>query len=232
MSAEDRKYDRMAARLAIIISRLFMGEQLSVHALSQEFMVSERTLRRDFRERLSCLSLDYRQGAWSLSGLNEGVRTDRDILHFSRVTSTDQLFPVMDRKLISVLTDNSIESPFIVWQVPPERKPTHAGSFWRITQAIVDRALLDVTTAGQLYRWFAPYRLVFFDSTWYLVGEHDQQIQVYVLSDISGVSLTHQKFLRRRFVDELLANADFINSLPHFQYVRNVLTDTATPRSA
>jgi len=33
MSAEDRKYDRMAARLTIIISRLFMGERLSVHAL-------------------------------------------------------------------------------------------------------------------------------------------------------------------------------------------------------
>lgn len=232
MSAEDRKYDRMAARLALIISRLFMGEHLPVQALSQEFMVSERTLRRDFRERLSCLSLDYHQGAWSLSNLNEGVRTDRDILRFARITSTDQLFPIMDSKLISVLTDNSIESPFIIWQVPPERKPTHPGSFWRITQAIVDRALLDVTTAGQLYRWFAPYRLVFFGSTWYLVGEHNQQIQVCVLSDISGVSLTHRKFLRRRSVDELLANADFINSLPHFQYVRNVLTDTDTPRSA
>lgn len=232
MSAEEKQHDRMASRLATIISRLFMGEQLSVQALSEEFAVSARTLRRDFRERLSCLLLDYRKGAWSLSNLNEGVRTDRDILHFARVTSTDQLFPVMDSKLISVLTDKSIESPFIVWQVPPERKPTHAGSFWRITQAIVDRALLDVTTAGKLYRWFAPYRLVFFDSTWYLVGEHDQQIQVCALSDISGVSLTHQKFLRRRFVDELLADADFINSLPHFQYVRNVLTDTAQPRSA
>lgn len=232
MSAEDRKYDRMAARLAIIISRLFMGEQLSVQALLQEFMVSERTLRRDFRERLSCLSLDYRQGAWSLTSLNEGVRTDRDISHFARVISTDQLSPVMGSKLISVLTDKSIESPFIVWQVPPERKPTHSGNFWRITQAIVNRALLNVTSGEQLYRWFAPYRLVFFDSAWYLIGEHDQQIQVYVLSDISGVSLTHQKFLRRRFVDELLANADFINSLPHFQYVRKVLADTATPRSA
>lgn len=232
MSAEDRKYDRMAARLALIISRLFMGEQLSVQALSQEFMVSERTLRRDFRERLSCLALDYRQGAWSLSSLNEGVRTDRDILHFARVTSTDQLFPVLDNKLISVLTDKSIESPFIVWQQSPERKPTHPSSFWRITQAIVDRVLLDVTTVGQHYRWFAPYRLVFFSSCWYLVGEHDHQIQVCVLSDISNVSLTQQKFLRRRSIDERLTDADFINSLPHFQYVRNVLTNAPPSRSA
>lgn len=216
MSDKDRKYDRMAARLALIISRLFMGEQLSIQALSQEFMVSERTLRRDFRERLSCLSLDYRQGNWALSSLNEGMHSDRDILHFARVTSTDQLFPLMDRKLISVLRDKSIESPFIVCQVPLERKPINLGCFWRITQAIVDRALLDITSLGQLYRWFAPYRLVFFDSCWYLVGEHDYQIQVCVLSEISSVSLTQQKFLRRRSIDERLADTDSINSLPHW----------------
>lgn len=54
MSAEEKQHDRMASRLAIIISRLLMGERLSVSGLSQEFRISERTLRRDFRERLSC----------------------------------------------------------------------------------------------------------------------------------------------------------------------------------
>jgi hypothetical protein len=48
MSAEEKQHDRMASRLAIIISRLFMGEKLSVQALSEEFAVSARTLRRDF----------------------------------------------------------------------------------------------------------------------------------------------------------------------------------------
>jgi predicted DNA-binding transcriptional regulator YafY len=63
MSAEEKQHDRMASRLAIIISRLLMGERLSVTGLSQEFRISERTLRRDFRERLSCLELTYQQGA-------------------------------------------------------------------------------------------------------------------------------------------------------------------------
>jgi predicted DNA-binding transcriptional regulator YafY len=66
MSAEEKQHDRMASRLAIIISRLLMGEKLSVQALSEEFAVSARTLRRDFRERLSCLAL-IPPGGWSLS---------------------------------------------------------------------------------------------------------------------------------------------------------------------
>ena len=89
MSAEEKQHDRMASRLAIIISRLLMGERLSIAVLSQEFRISERTLRRDFRERLSCLELTYQQGCWSLAHQHEGLRTDRDILHFARVTRTE-----------------------------------------------------------------------------------------------------------------------------------------------
>lgn len=111
MSAEEKQHDRMASRLAIIISRLLMGERLSVSGLSQEFRISERTLRRDFRERLSCLELTYQQGCWSLAHQHEGLRTNRHILHFARVTRTEQLFPAMDNRLISVLTDSSVEPP-------------------------------------------------------------------------------------------------------------------------
>ncbi|MCK6951928.1 hypothetical protein L8T13_21185 [Enterobacter roggenkampii] len=44
MSAEEKQHDRMASRLAIIISRLLMGEQLSVQALALEFKISEALL--------------------------------------------------------------------------------------------------------------------------------------------------------------------------------------------
>ncbi|QXB20643.1 WYL domain-containing protein [Lelliottia amnigena] len=225
MSAEEKQHDRMASRLAIIISRLFMGEKLSVQALSEEFAVSARTLRRDFRERLSCLALKYHQGAWSLSPLHDGIRTNRDIIHFARVTRTEQLFPAMDNRLISVLTDASVEPPYIVWQSPPGHKPGPFGSFWRITQAILERTLLDLTVSGHPYRWFAPYRLIYFENSWYLVGESHQQVQVLMLENITDVCLTRRQFLRKRRIDMLTGDHDFIHSLPHFQYVRTVLAE-------
>ncbi|MGV4094398.1 WYL domain-containing protein [Citrobacter freundii] len=226
MSAEEKQHDRMASRLAIIISRLLMGEQLSVTGLSREFRISERTLRRDFRERLSCLELTYQQGCWSLAHQHEGLRTNQDILHFARVTRTEQLFPAMDNRLISVLTDSTVEPPFIVWQSPPERKPGPFGSFWRITQAILERTLLDLTAEELQYRWFAPYRLIYFENGWYLVGEHARQLQVFLLESITDVCLTPRQFLRRTQVSELIGDPHFIHSLPHFRFVRRVLAET------
>ncbi len=226
MSAETKQHDRMASRLAIIISRLLMGEQLSVQALSAEFQISERTLRRDFRERLNCLELTYRQGSWSLAHPHTGTYTSREILNFARATSLEQLFPAIDNKLIAVLTDSSIPSPYIVWLSPPGRKPTPFGGFWRITQAILDRTLLDLTAEGQQYRWFAPYRLIYFENGWYLVGEHARQLQVFLLESITDVCLTPRQFLRRRQVSELTGDPHFIHSLPHFRFVRRVLAET------
>ncbi|MBB3303901.1 MULTISPECIES: WYL domain-containing protein [unclassified Enterobacter] len=223
MSAQKKQHDRMASRLAVIISRLLIGERLEVKKLAHEFMISERTLRRDFRERLSCLELQYVEGGYSLVRLQDGIRTNRDILHFAHVTCTEQLFPAMDSKLISILIDSAVESPFIVSLAPPDRKPSLFGGFWRITQAILDRTLLDLTVDGQQHRWFAPYRLIYFEHSWYLVGENRQKLQVFILGSITDVLMTRQPFLRRRQIDELTGEQHFIQSLPHFQYVRRII---------
>ncbi|WJY14641.1 WYL domain-containing protein [Pectobacteriaceae bacterium CE90] len=220
------KYDRMASRLAIIISRLFMGETLSVRLLSEEFTVSERTLRRDFRERLVHLDLQYRRGHYSLSKSQRGVRSDRDIIHFSRVTCTEQLFPAMDSKLISILINNTVDSPYNVYLSPPDRKPTLFGGFYRITQAILDRVMTGLTVGGRQYRKLAPYKLIYFENCWYLVGECNRKLQVFTLESITDVYLTRLRFLRKRHIDELIGDQHFIKSLPHFQFVRKVLADT------
>ena len=62
------RHDRLALRLSVIISRLLAGESLSLKSLSDEFGVSERTLRRDFSQRLLHLDLtgepDARSYSW------------------------------------------------------------------------------------------------------------------------------------------------------------------------
>jgi predicted DNA-binding transcriptional regulator YafY len=62
MTQAERRHDRLAVRLSLIISRLVAGETLSVRKLAAEFGVSVRTLRRDFRERLMYLDLEYQSG--------------------------------------------------------------------------------------------------------------------------------------------------------------------------
>ena len=48
MTQAERRHDRLAVRLSLIISRLVAGETLNMARLAAEFGVSVRTLRRDF----------------------------------------------------------------------------------------------------------------------------------------------------------------------------------------
>lgn len=64
MSDNRSRHDRLAVRLSLIISRLMAGESLSLKTLSDEFGVTERTLQRDFHQRLVHLDLEYRNGRY------------------------------------------------------------------------------------------------------------------------------------------------------------------------
>ncbi len=76
MTQAERRHDRLAVRLSLIISRLVAGETLNMARLAAEFGVSVRTLRRDFRERLMYLDLEYRRGQCRLRSTGGG-RTGR-----------------------------------------------------------------------------------------------------------------------------------------------------------
>jgi hypothetical protein len=67
--------------------------------------------------------------------------------------------------------------------------------------------------SGHPYRWFAPYRLIYFENGWYLVGESHQQVQVFLLESITDVCLTRRQFLRKRRIDML--TGDHTSSIPY-----------------
>ncbi len=86
MTQAERRHDRLAVRLSLIISRLVAGETLNMARLAAEFGVSVRTLRRDFRERLMYLDLEYRRGQCRLRSTGEALSVARGCL--SNVTDT------------------------------------------------------------------------------------------------------------------------------------------------
>lgn len=92
MTLQERRHDRLAVRLSLIISRLVSGETLFIRKLATEFGVSERTLRRDFRERLMYLDLDYYQGQCSLRSDIHSTRQEIDILTFAHRTGLAGVF--------------------------------------------------------------------------------------------------------------------------------------------
>ena len=137
MSEQEQRYDRLASRLAILVSRLFMGETLSIRQLAQEFGVSERTVQRDLRERLRYIDTEYSGGNFRLRDARGPFRTNSDIIRFARITRVAHYFPALDPKLLSVLLDSGQDSPCIIWNAPPRQAPALFGGFQVIIQAII-----------------------------------------------------------------------------------------------
>lgn len=103
MTQAERRHDRLAVRLSLIISRLVAGETLNMERLAAEFGVSVRTLRRDFRERLMYLDLEYRRGQCRLRSTGGGVQGELDALTFAHRAGLADIFPGLDRRLAGML---------------------------------------------------------------------------------------------------------------------------------
>jgi predicted DNA-binding transcriptional regulator YafY len=103
MTQAERRHDRLAVRLSLIISRLVAGETLSVRKLAAEFGVSVRTLRRDFRERLMYLDLEYQSGYCRLRTAGSETQMVPDVLIFAHRSGMAGLFPGFDRRLVNAL---------------------------------------------------------------------------------------------------------------------------------
>ena len=183
MTLQERRHDRLAVRLSLIISRLVSGETLFIRKLATEFGVSERTLRRDFRERLMYLDLDYYQGQCSLRSDIHSTRQEIDILTFAHRTGLAGVFPGFDRRLVSSLLDCD-DRPCLVWHQDRPHPPAGKLCFYRLVRAISGCQRITILTEGERHEAVAPYRLIALDGYWYLVAEHNRQLRVFRLDEI------------------------------------------------
>ncbi|MTC61481.1 WYL domain-containing protein [Providencia rustigianii] len=222
MSTSVSRHDRLASRLAFIISQLFRGETVYLAELSEELNVSTRTLRRDFNERLQYLDLEYHQGGYRLAASQRPFRTDKDILRFAAITHITSLFPALDRKLLTVLLDPTIDSPFIVYHTPPEQRPSLFGGFYALTQAIVKRRLLQFAHQGKNITNVAPYKLIYYHGHWYLAADIAQHIHVFDVMALQDVIMTARGFRYRETLNQQLCEEAFIQALPHYQYIQSL----------
>ncbi|HCL9521087.1 TPA: DeoR family transcriptional regulator, partial [Escherichia coli] len=135
MSQSERRHERLAVRLSLIISRLVAGETLIIQTLAAEFGVSVRTLRRDFRERLAYLDLEFRNGQCRL--LSGSRQRELTVQTFVRQSGVEALFPDIDNQLVNSLLSAS-ESPCLIWHSTNARTQARPEVFTRLIRAITE----------------------------------------------------------------------------------------------
>ena len=70
----------------------------------------------------------------------------------------------------------------------------------------------------------APYRLVLHAGNWYLTGAHQTRIIALPLADIRVVTLHPDSFTPDATVRDILSRPDFLQALPHFRFIGEVLS--------
>lgn len=223
------EHDLLASRLCLILERLFLGETLSVTELAGEFNVSERTIRRDFNERLINLpniELDIvRRGHYRLSNLYlTALRSYKDIKQFGKITYIDRLFPAFafEKKFIASLLLNKKQSPFVIYTAPLDNPLSAFSGFSSITEAIMDNVLIHFSSRKRSYSDFAPYRLIYFKRQWFLVGEFEQSIAVIAYESMINIDISKKKFSINPAIFDVTHDEAFIQALPHFSYSINL----------
>ncbi|MHA3501370.1 WYL domain-containing protein [Yersinia enterocolitica] len=224
MAQAERRHDRLAVRLSLIISRLVAGETLDLRTLATEFGVSVRTLRRDFRERLMYLDLEYRKGKCRL--LSGGRQRELAVMTFVRQSGVEALFPGMDNHLVASLLSGPGESPCLIWQGVAQASSPDLGVFTRLVSAVSEHRKVTLLGSGCRCTDLAPYRLVLREGEWYLTGEHQARIAVFPLTDIRAVTLHNGSFAPDIAVRDILSHPDFLQALPHFRFFHSLLVAT------
>ncbi|WP_404273458.1 WYL domain-containing protein [Yersinia similis] len=224
MAQVERRHDRLAVRLSLIISRLVAGETLDLRMLATEFGVSVRTLRRDFRERLMYLDLEYRKGQCRL--LSGGRQRELAVMTFARQSGVEALFPDMDNHLVASLLSGPGESPCLIWQGAAQVSSPNSGIFTQLVSAVSERRKVTLLGSGCRCTDLAPYRLVLREGEWYLTGEHQARIAVFPLTDIRAVTLHNGSFAPDIAMRGILSHPDFLQALPHFRFFHSLLVAT------
>lgn len=163
MSDNRSRHDRLAVRLSLIISRLMAGESLSLKTLSDEFGVTERTLQRDFHQRLVHLDLEYRNGRYSLRRQSSPGAIP-EMLSFIQNTGIARILPLRNGRLITCLTDNQEPSPCLIWLPAPDITATFPECFSQLILAI--RQCIHISLMTE--RWYPslePCRLIYYSGT-------------------------------------------------------------------
>ncbi len=209
-------YTKALDRLNTILIRLYEGQELSVPELALEFSVTERTLQRDFNERLVHMPIERVGRRWRLKRLRNGDSTlsieDRITLDLLRGMSREvgQGFGRKAAALLNRLSENAATPIYARLNI--EDISGIVDDIVLIEQAIADRKVLlgSYQRESQIEPvTIRPLKIACFEGFWYLLALEDDGVDVrkYHLLSLSKLRSSDQLFNWPEHLQSSLDNA-------------------------
>lgn len=202
-------HERLAERLARILTKLNVGYQLGAAELAAEFQVSTRTIERDFDRLGSYLPLlQDEQKRYYLEPSYLGRFKLQDIQTFAQLSGISELYPALDMSFMRELLDERANQVFSAKGYYFEDAKQFAEHFKLLASAIYKRQQVELQYSDQL-RIIKPYRLIHHHGIWYLVGVDQDKLRTYRLSQVQQLKLVsevesfaHDPEILKMLVDE------------------------------
>jgi len=210
-------YDKTLTRLISILSKLYNGESLSVKELAEEFNVSERTISRDFNNKLVSNFPIYKEGRrWRMQ---EGFRLEKtasieDIVVLDVIENLAEgvggNFSKKAKNLLSKIRNKDINP--IYTKLNMEDISDSFNEMQLLEEAI--KAKNKISFSFKNYKdeikehELKPLKIANYEGFWYLIGLNKKDdIYKYTLKNVSKIKLENETFEYDTKVDDLLNNS-------------------------
>ncbi len=203
------EHDTLAKRLGLILTRLNTGERLTLANLSMEFNVTQRTLQRDFNERLNYLPIERDGSTYFIDVKYLGRQGRQDVKPILEMLGLSSIFPSFDALSFTRLNDNQV-APFLFRELKIEDVSSYEETFKLLTSAIQNNQVIRFCYKQKTYRDVNPYRLVNDRGWWYLAATHNDTLKSYKVAQVSKVDVASQHFKRRKEVDDHVIDGSMV----------------------
>jgi len=216
MPYKKHDYDKILTRLTTILSRLNEGEALSVTELAKEFNVSERTIQRDFNERLVSFPIYQDKKKWKMM---DGYKIEKstsiedavvlDIME-KLIEGAGRTFSVKAERLLSKIKNQSF-NPFYA-KLDMEDIGDKLKEVQQLEGAIKNRQQIQCVYDFDDFSKtidLKPLKIANYEGFWYLIAldARNDVLKKYYLKNIKQITIKDEVFSTNAELDELLENS-------------------------
>ena len=209
-------YDKILTRLTIILSRLNDGEALSVTELAKEFNVSERTIQRDFNERLISFPVYQEKKKWKMQ---DGFKLEKstsiedtvvlDIME-KLIEGAGQKFSMKAERLLSKIKNQSFNPYYAKLDI--EDIGDKLKEVQQLESAIKSKQQIQcVYDFGDFSKTLdlKPLKIANYEGFWYLIAldARNNVLKKYYLKNIKQITLKEETFCTDTTLNNLLENS-------------------------
>ena len=233
-------YDTILTRLTIILSRLNDGEALSVKEVAEEFNVSERTIQRDFNERLiSSFPVYQDKKKWKMQ---DGFKLEKstsvedavvlDIMQ-KLMEGAGNTFSAKANKLLSKIKNDSYNP--IYAKLDMEDIGDKLKEIQELELAITNKKQIKCRYDFEGYNKeldLKPLKIANYEGFWYLIAldSRNDILKKYYLKNIKQITTLDETFESTAKLDRLLDNSIsvwFDQNVEPYRVILNISKDVA-----